>query len=263
MSEPTPSSSSAETWWHTFFDNTYAEYGLANDDEETIRKIVDFLVDALKLAEGTTMLDQCCGIGRLALPLAARGVRVIGVDRVAGYIKHASEQAQQRRLPAEFHCDDAFAFVAPRPCDAAINWFTSFGYVQDDSINIQMIQRAFESLRPGGRFALDYLNMPRVFAEFRPQIIDRPKSPALEGLIVLNENRPDFARGMLDSDWTFIHPDGRRETRQCSTRMYMPHEIIAMLHRCGFADVKLYGSIEGEPLDLTSRRCIAVARKAP
>jgi hypothetical protein len=67
---------------------------------------------------------------------------------------------------------------------------------------------------------------------------------------------------VLDNTWTFVHPDGRRESRQVTTRMYMPHEIVRMLRQAGFADdVQLYGSIEGDPLGFESRRCIVVADK--
>jgi hypothetical protein len=67
---------------------------------------------------------------------------------------------------------------------------------------------------------------------------------------------------MIDSVWTFIHPDGRREQRRLSTRMYLPHEIIGLLKGCGFDHVALYGSVEGEPFGLDAPRCITVARKS-
>ena len=80
-------------------------------------------------------------------------------------------------------------------------------------------------------------------------------------VLVLEAATPDFRRGMIDSEWTFLHPDGRRDRRHVSTRMYMPHEIVAMLERCGFGIDGLYGSVDGEPFELESRRCIVVARK--
>ena len=41
------------------------------------------------------------------------------------------------------------------------------------------------------------------------------------------------------------------------------HEIVGLLKRCGFGDVELFGSIEGEAFGLDTPRCIAVARKPP
>ena len=251
-----------EPWWHAFFDETYADFGLAETDGDRVGKIVDFILEKLEPGEGGRLFDQCCGIGRLSLPIAERGVRVIGVDQVSGYVDRATRAATDRGLRAEFHCADAFEFVARPPCDAAVNWFTSFGYTDDDDVNVTMFQRAFESLRPGGRFAADYLNIPRICARFRGRYFQRQDEDDPNGLIVLDEPRFDFARGMIDSAWTFLHPDGRREVRDVSTRTYMPHEIVGLLRRAGFADdVELYGSVEGKPFELESRRCIAVAKK--
>ncbi|MHC4129456.1 MAG: class I SAM-dependent methyltransferase [Planctomycetota bacterium] len=248
-------------WWHTFFDMTYAEVGFTAADPEHVARTVEFLHRVLELTERTRLFDQCCGIGRLSLPLARRGVHVIGVDRTAAYIEQARQAAADEGLPAEFHCADAFQFVADPPCDAAINWFTSFGYHQDDSVNVRVLQRAFESLRPGATFALDYLSIPKVFRRFQHRTWLGPDPALPDSVTVVEEPTPDFARGMIDSVWTFIHPDGHREQRRIATRMYMPHEIVGLLIRCGFGAVELYGSVEGESFGLDAPRCIAVARK--
>jgi SAM-dependent methyltransferase len=253
--------SSETPWWHTFFDRTYGEFGLAGADPELVANTVEFLLRVLDLGEGTTLFDQCCGIGRLSLPLARRGVRVIGVDQTAAYVEQARRTARDEGLPAEFHCGDAFEFLPAQPCDAAVNWFTSFGYDERDEVNVRMLERAFAAIRPGGRFAVDYLNIPRVFRRFQHRMWHGTDPAGLEGVIVVEKPTPDFRRGMMDSTWTFIHPDGRREQRRISVRMYMPHEIAGLLKRCGFEAVELLGSVEGEALDLDSPRCIAVAQK--
>lgn len=252
-------------WWKDFFDDDYARYGLGATDPQVIEQIVGFLISTLYLAPGSnqTVFDQCCGVGRLSLPLAARGFRVVGVDQVKSYVEQASREAASRELDCAFHCADAGEFVSPKPCDAAFNWFTSFGYSADDTQNIRMMQRVFDSLKPGGRFVLDYLNFPRMFANMQPGIISRPKldGTPLEGLIVLQESKPDFLRGMMESDWTVIYPDGRRTVRHLATRMYLPGDLVRMLKQAGFVEPKLYGWIDGEPSAHTSKRCIVSARK--
>jgi len=102
-------------WWHRFFDLTYAEIGLTESDPERVARTVEFLHRVLELGEGMSLFDQCCGVGRLGLPLARRGVRVIGVDQTADYIEQADRSARDENLPAEFHCADAFEFVTGHP----------------------------------------------------------------------------------------------------------------------------------------------------
>lgn len=251
-----------EPWWHEFFDDDYAAYGLLNTDPNEDSAIAEFIIRSLELKPGDTVFDQCCGVGRISLQMAARGMNVVGVDRVQSYVDIATREADKRQVSGcAFHCADAHQFVSPIPCDGAVNWFTSFGYSPDDEQNIRFFQSAFVSLKPGGRFMIDYMNVPRVLAELRPWYIDRPTAPALDGLIVLHETKPDLAAGMMNSDWTFLYPDGRRKHRRIATRMYLPSDIAAMLRRCGFDDVQLLGSREGEPLTLAGKRCIALARK--
>jgi SAM-dependent methyltransferase len=256
-----PSSAAAPRWWQGFFTDVYAAYGLAETDPAINQQIVEFIISTLRLSPGDTVFDQCCGIGRLSIPLAQRGMRVIGVDLSASYVQRAQREAAGANLPCEFHCADAFEFRAPRPCDAAINWFTSFGYCQDDEQNIKMLQRVHESLKPGGRFVIDYQNIPRVLGQFQPAMIVRPTAADFEGLIVLVENKPDFAAGMIRGEWCELHPDGRRTVHQIATRLLMPHELVRMLTQCGFVEPQLFGWVNGEPLKLTSQRCIIAVRK--
>ena len=121
-------------------------------------------------------------------------------------------------------------------------------------------------LLPGGEFTIGFdgmmgKSMDITMTDSISMSIDTTDPLAPDSVIVVEEPVPDFVRGMIDSVWTFIHPDGRREQRRIATRMYMPHEIAGLLTRCGFDGVELHGSVEGEPYGLDAPRCIAVARK--
>jgi SAM-dependent methyltransferase len=249
-------------WWSTFFDDAYADFGLvtSGDAGRAARDaLLDRLTARLHVAPGDTIFDQCCGIGRLALPLAERGFRVIGVDLAPTYAARAQLEADRRSLPCEFHTGDAFEFRATRPCDAALNWFTSFGYDDDDRRNARMLARAFESLRPGGWFALDLINVPRVIRDFRAAAVSRHATPGGE-LILIQEPRINWRRGMIEATWTFVHPDGRREQHLIENRVFMPHELIRLLADAGFVDVEACGA-DGEPFDVTSKRLVMYGRK--
>src|SRR5690242_1224968 len=108
-------------WWPSFFDDEYASYGLSATDPMVIGRTLDFLIEALELKPGMRVFDQCCGIGRISMPLAERGMSIIGVDQSRSYINKASQQASARGLPCQFSVGDAFEFIANPVCDAAIN----------------------------------------------------------------------------------------------------------------------------------------------
>ncbi len=255
-----PNVGTANRWWHHCFDDLYAEYGLQRSDPVAVEKSVEFILDKLGLAEGDTVLDQCCGIGRIAIPLARRGVRIIGVDQIAEYTEAASEGAKSESLPCEWHTAEAFDFVAPEPCDAAINWFTSCGYDRDDEVNRRMFERAFDSLAPGGWFAVDYVHTARVLTQFKPVMIERRTREDGEMLVVI-ETRVDVPAGMFCGRWTFVLPDGERRIKEVENRTWLVQDLMRLLGQVGFVDLQLFGSTDGHSLELDSPRCIVIGQR--
>lgn len=247
-------------WWKAFYEETPFEFYMHRSDQAELDRTIEFLVKTLVLAPGSVVFDQCCGLGVHAIPLAKRGIEVIGVDLCSKYINTARSDADSQGLPCTFVEGDAFEFVASKPCDGAINWWTSFGYSTDDSLNRKMLERAFESLKPGGVFALEYPNMPNFFAVGNPSEV---MYHAVEGgeVMVTRETVIELTQGLRLQKWTFILPDGQRMVHETSLRIYMPHTITSMLVSCGFRDIKCLGNIEGDGLSFQSRRCIFVAHK--
>lgn len=245
------------SWWEGLYDELLADVLLEREDDA---REVGFLMAHLDLEAGARVFDQCCGVGSLAIPLAARGCDVVGVDQAAAYVERGRARAREAGLEVALHAGDARAFVTDPPCDAAFNWWTSFGYSADDADNARMLERAFESLRPGGRFALDTMNLPGVLRGFQPGVVTRRDTPRGEVTLV-RETRLDLGAGMMRKTWTYFLPDGERVRHESAVRLLMPHTIAELLREAGFEEVTLLGSTDGEPLGVDSPRCIALARR--
>lgn len=245
-------------WWSALYNEHLADMLLEPSSPAEADATVRFLVEQLALRPGDRVFDQCCGIGRLAIPLARWGAELVGVEQAAGYVERA--RAAAAGLPATFHAGDAFRFVPDRPCHAALNWWTSFGYHPDDDANLPMLARAFDALVPGGRFALDMPNVPGVYAGFRPSEIHRRTTPLGE-VVMLRESQLDLARGLLHKRWTFLLPDGERIERPSTIKLYTPDRLVALLSAVGFVDARVFGATDASSLTLASPRCIVVARK--
>src|SRR5262249_11784776 len=187
-------------------------------------------------------------------------VRMIGIDLSEPYVRRAQGQAVELELDCRFHVADAFAFVPEPPCDAAFNWYSSFGYAPGDERNRQMLQRAFAALQPGGRLALDFPNIAGVLSHFKECMVRRHRTGDQE-ILLLRESRLNLAGGLLEQQWTYVLPGGRRVVRHSAVRLYLPHNLGDLLGGCGFREIEFFGSIQGEPLALHSPRCIVVARR--
>lgn len=248
------------TWWNDLYDDLLADVLLERATADEAEATCDFLLSRLALPPGGRVLDQCCGIGSLSLPLARRGFRVVAVDQAAAYVERGARDARDAGLEVEFHAADALAFVPSAPVDGVFNWWTSFGYLPDDEGNRQMLARAFEALRPGGSFLLDFMNVPGVLRGLQRDVIRRRQTPRGE-VTLLRETTVDTAAGVMHKRWSYA-VDGRLVPgRPSEVRLYMPHEVSAMLRATGFVDVEALGDEQGRPLGLDSPRLIMHARR--
>lgn len=250
-------------WWETLYDDLLAKVLLESTSEKDIKDTVVFLQNILKIKPGDRVFDQCCGTGRLSLALSRLGHNVVGVDLIDSYIKKAKSHSKldlNSSNNCQFICDDAFNYIPSQPAQAAFNWWTSFGYSERDAVNIEMIKRAFDSLSAGGRFALDFMNVPGLYRSFQPQVVIRIKEDEGE-LVLIRESRIDHATGMMHKAWTYFLANGNKVEHQSQVRLYTPHQLYEFFIECGFEDVVIYGDIDGSELTLFSPRCIITGRK--
>jgi len=218
-----------------------------------------FFLTALGIAEGSRVFDQCCGNGRLSHYLAPLGVDIVGIDLAQGYIDLANQRTSEG-MRCQFEAADAFTYVVDPPCDAAFNWWTSFGYTASDAKNLEMLQRAFESLRTGGRFALDFMNVPGVLRHFQPSVITR--APSKDGEItLLRESRLDLGKGVLHKRWTYYQNDTQKAEFDSQVRLYDPPKLVELFVAAGFTDIEVYGDLDQSSIQLDSPRCIVTATR--
>lgn len=255
------SHTSAEDWHQDFYDDVFAEQCLKRSDEE-VENTRNFLIAKLHLDKGDTLFDQGCGLGGISLPMARAGIRTISVDLIEHYIKRAQAEADKDNLPAEFYAGNAYEFTPNRPCDAAINWWTSFGYSEDDEKNKLMMHRIFESLKPGGYFGFEYKNGARVLEDFAQSNTLRD-SFEKDGHHTVWESTFNPDTKMVFKNWFYTEPDGtRHENIGGGAKLYTYDDIKNMLQDVGFTNIDFYADVTGAAFDPeTSIRCIAISQK--
>ena len=249
MERPT---SPPETW-DAFFDDFYLR---AYADEERDAEAGAVALAAARLTgcpAGGEVLDVPCGCGRHAIPLARAGYRVSGVDRSSVLLAEAERRsgeavtfvnADYRELP---FADESF--------DAAINLYTSLGYLGDEE-DTKVLAAIRRVLRDGGRLVIEMMHRDRLVG----MATDRYWRLMGEGRLLFEQSTFDPASGVAQTTQTLIEGDGRRDSRTFSVRVYTATELLAMIERAGFSDAKAYGGFEAEPLAPSTRLVIAAIR---
>ncbi len=142
--------------------------------------------------------------------------------------------------------------------DAAINMWTSFGYLESDDKDQEVLDGVSRALKPGGRFLLDTINRDALMRRYEPR---RWQENEL-GDIILIDNQFDCVTGRNNTREVAIHPDGSRTENCHSVRMYTYRELEEMLKKAGLDIESVWGDFDSSPFTLEARRMMVVSVKA-
>lgn len=232
-------------WWHEFFPAFRPIFDQVSQKQTNAQ--VRYIIEKMSLRPGRKFLDCPCGIGRIALPLAKKGIRVTGVDITPSYLEELELKAKRRGLKIECVHRDMRRIDFNEKFDAAGNLGTSFGYFDKPGDNIRTLKKAFQALKPGGKFLLHVTNRDWIIAHFVPRDWSE-----IKGLKVIQKRTFDYEKSIIRSTWVFAR-DGREQDYQVDIRVYSCHEIIEMFSRVGFVDIQTFGTTTDEPIDRNQR----------
>jgi SAM-dependent methyltransferase len=203
----------------------------------SVTEDVSFYVDEARRA-GSPVVELGVGTGRIAVPTAAAGISVIGVDSSAGMLEVCREAAELAGVSELV--DLRLGDVTQPPVEERVRLvtcpFRSFLHLLDDEQRLRALGAVRELLVPGGRFVFD------VFAPGPDDIQDThgrwlEREPGI------------FER----ADW-----DTRARTLKLSVRgdagatsfmlaWLSPKEWSQLLERAGFQVLACYGWFDKRP----------------
>jgi SAM-dependent methyltransferase len=122
----------------------------------SVTEDVGFYVD-LAVEDGGPVVELGVGTGRIAIPTAIQGVRVIGVDSSPGMLEVCREVARSAGVADLL--DLRVGDLREPPVDERVGLvtcpFRAFLHLHDDAGRLQALRAARELLEPGGRLAFD------------------------------------------------------------------------------------------------------------
>jgi SAM-dependent methyltransferase len=234
-------------WFEEWFGEEYLQLYPHRDDAEAARA-VGLLVEATGLQPRWRVLDVACGAGRHARAFRAAGARCVGVDLSATLLRIARGvtdaylvRADMRALP-----------IRPGSMDLTVNLFTSFGYFGREADHATALQEMVATVRPGGWFAIDFLNPAAV----------RARLVACER-VAAGGREVEVTRA-LSPDGHYVSKTIRTEGRSFveRVRLFEPEEIEAMLRRTRVTVRRRFGDYDASPMQAGSPRTILVGQAA-
>lgn len=234
------------TWIADAYDDIYSG---AFDTDGAVERLAD-------LADGGPVLELGVGTGRLAIPLARRGLEVHGVDGSPAMLKLLSEQCDSDGTVIEATLGD-FSTVRVGPVGRfslvvlAIN--TIFA-LEDQAAKVRCFETAAWHLRPGGRFVVEAW-VPGALPP-GPSLQPRKLSPGYIGLVAAEH---DPSKQTLATTQIVLGPGTVRVFPVVHTYAW-PFELDLMARIAGMSLEARWANWQRAPYEATSTDHISIYR---
>lgn len=142
-------------WFASWFDSPEYHLLYNHRNVEEAFPFIRALVNHLDLEQNSKLLDIACGKGRHAMALADLGHEVIGIDLSPNSIEEANKLSNDSLA---FFVHDMREVFRENEFDVSFNFFTSFGYFQNEEDNRSAAGAFASTLKKDGRLVIDYVN---------------------------------------------------------------------------------------------------------
>jgi SAM-dependent methyltransferase len=224
---------------------------LYNDYKEDL----DYIIECVK-QDSNPIIELACGTGRLTIPMAKRGLEMIGIDIHAGMLKLAKQKAKEEQVKIHFEQQDCTKLNLLTKASLIYMTGNSFQHFLTNESQNELFQSVKNHLQPNGEFIFDTRN------------------PILNELAIVEETEERYTNSnnqlvIEKSSEAYHHPT---QTLHCTTtyevskegqlvetkkdsislRYTFPMELNRLLVEHGFKLVNLYGSWKKEPFTKNS-----------
>jgi ubiquinone/menaquinone biosynthesis C-methylase UbiE len=222
----------------------------------------------LAAAQDGPVLELGCGTGRIAVPAAQAGARIVGIDRSEEMLARARRRVKRSRLSTRLSLVRGDIRALPfggRTKFSAV--LAAYGILQSLTRE-RDLQSTFESvarvLKRGGLFAIDVVpDLPK-WDEYRDRISLTGRHGRHTTLTLVETVRQDRARRLTIFDQEYRARTGteRRVHRFSLTfRTLSVPQLTRRLDRAGFRVLSVLGDYQGGPWDPRADVWVILAKR--
>lgn len=242
------------TWYKDWFNSE--DYLLVYKHRDSLEAeiLVKLIQKKLNPLSSSHVLDMACGAGRHSIAFAQKGYSVTAVDLSERLINEAKKNAIQANVNVDFVQADIRDLKLDQQFDLVVNLFTSFGYFETDKENFIVIQKAYDLLKSGGYFVLDYLNKNHLEKNLVPLSTFSENGITITQKRTINKNR-------VEKEITIEKNKSFNKFYE-SVRLYDFDELKDILEGTGFRIFKTFGDFNGNIFEQNSSpRLVIFAEK--
>lgn len=241
-----------------------------------VRPDVSFFVESATRSEGA-VLELGCGTGRVLIPTARSGKKVVGLDGSRSMLQVCQQKLQREPVDVQANVElvhgDLRTFELSRQFGCILIPFRPFQHLNEVEEQLACLGAIHRHLVDDGRLVFDVFN-PSLTSLTRDNIgVEESHSEDFSlpdgSRVVLTEKTVarDLIKQILSIEFAFhvTGTDGhtRRLVQPFQMRYFFRYELEHLLHRAGFVIESLFGDYERHPFDHDhDRDFVIVAKKA-
>ncbi len=229
------------------YDDWYAD---VTDVTATVQRMLELAGD------GGRVLELGIGTGRLAVPMANAGLRVVGVDASDAMLARLRARDGDGRVEAIL--GDMTDLLPDGPFDAVLIAYNTIFNLLGDHDQPRLFRRVSERLGPTGAFVVEAFVPDVRTGDGSSEVTVR--SMAVDHVVLsVSVNRPDEQR--FEGQFVQLTESGGVRLRPWSIRWATPAQLDDMAADAGLHLVERSGDMAGAPFTDDSRQHVSVYRR--
>ncbi|MFE0459691.1 class I SAM-dependent DNA methyltransferase [Kitasatospora sp. NPDC058965] len=244
-----------------FGEQVAKRYDASTDSEfrpEVVARTVDFLADLAErpeLAGGAGAVEFGIGTGRIALPLAERGVPVHGIELSRAMVAELRAKPGGEAIGVTIG-DFATARADGGPFSLAVLVFNTIMNLPTQERQVACFRNAAAHLAPGGCFVIEVMVPELRKIPLGQNIVPFATGPTTYAYTVYDTVTQDATCHYIN-----LAADGRAESRSIPFRYVWPAELDLMAQLAGLRLRERWGGWAREPFTEASRQHVSVWEK--
>jgi len=202
------------------------------------------------------VLELGCGTGRVAIPVARAGARVVGIDRSESMLARARTRLRRSKVRGSLALVRGDVRSLPFGAGDFALVAAPYGILQsllDDPTLDAALDEARRTLRRDGTLGIDLVSDLASWSEYGRRVKLRgPAGRGLAQVTLIESVRQDRARGLTLFDQEFVERRGsisRSHSFSLAFRTVSVEDMTARLERHGFRVSAVLGDYQGGPWD--------------